>query len=105
MNDALVTALLPVHKVASRVRPAQMLLSRFSPVRVYYHAYPELNEQQQREWAMLDTHDALTSWYRHMRTPEQVHTLLEGLGGKVLQSGRDGLGIEVIASRPGASAA
>lgn len=98
-TEALVRTFLPLHKAVRKVRPAQMLLSRFSPVRVYYQAYPELDEQQQVEWAMLDTHDSLTSWYRHTRTNREVQSLIESMGGQVLQNGRDGLGIEIIAKR------
>ena len=40
----------------------QIALSRISPLLTYYHAYPELNDQLQYEWALLDTHDHLTDF-------------------------------------------
>lgn len=99
-TEALVKAFLPLHKAVRNVTPAQMLLSRISPVRVYYRMYPELSEELQIEWARLDTHDSLTSWYRHLRTNEGMQKFIEGLGGEVLRNGRDGLGIELVARRP-----
>lgn len=99
-TETLVKVFLPFHKAVRHIRPAQMLLSRFSPVRVYYQAYPELSEDLQVEWARLDTHDSLTSWYRHLRTNAGVQKFIETMGGEVVLNGRDGLGIELVARRP-----
>ena len=104
-TERLVKFWLPVHRAARRFRPMQALLSRISPVRTYYHAYPELNEAQQREWAMLDTHDALTSWYRHTRTCGDVRSLLSSAGANEIECRRGGNGIEVHARRPSAAPA
>ena len=79
-TEGLVNTLLPLHKVARSFRPAQMLLSRMSPVSCYYGAIPELSEEQQREWALLDTHNSLTGWYRHSRTRQQIIRTLKQLG-------------------------
>jgi len=99
-TEALVRGLLPVHRAVRGFFPAQALLSRFSPVRVYYHAYPELADDHQLEWAKLDTHDALTSWYRHLRSPKQMRNMIESMGGEVLRTGGH-LFCEVLARRPG----
>jgi len=46
----------------------------------YYHALPELDAATQREWALLDTHDSLTDWYKHFRTQQQIREALVKLG-------------------------
>ena len=81
VTEWLVNALLPWHRAAARHHKiAQMMLCRFSPVVTYYHAFPDLGEELQREWALLDTHDALTDWHKHFRSREQIRRTLEGLG-------------------------
>ena len=99
-TEKLVKIFLPLHRLVRGFLPAQYLLSRISPVRVYYHRYPELTEELQREWARLDTHDALTSWYRHWRTRGQLHRLLTSHGAQDIHYSRGGNGIEVRARRP-----
>jgi len=99
-TEKLVKIFLPLHRLVRGFLPAQYLVSRISPVRVYYHHYPGLTEELQREWAKLDTHDALTSWYRHWRTRGQLHRLLTSLGTQDIHCSRGGNGIEVRARRP-----
>jgi 2-polyprenyl-3-methyl-5-hydroxy-6-metoxy-1,4-benzoquinol methylase len=79
-TERLVDALLPLHRAVRHCHPAQMLLSRFSPLLCYYHAHPGLNDALQRDWAYLDTHDSLTDWYKHFRTRRQIRGTLEELG-------------------------
>jgi len=98
-TERLVKFWLPVHRAASRSSLMQALLSRISPIRTYYHVKPELNDAQQREWAMLDTHDALTSWYRHKRTCGKIQSLLSSAGATEIECRRAGNGIEVRARR------
>ena len=99
-TEALVDVLLPAHKLASKVPFGQQILSRFSPIRAYYHAYPELNEQQQHEWAQLDTHDALTTWYRHTRTAAELEELLRQLGADDIHTQRANAFVQLRARRP-----
>src|SRR5262249_29818366 len=82
-----------LHRAARRSRIAQVLLSRISPVASYYHAFP-LNDELQREWSLLDTHDGLTDWYKHFRTKGQIRRCLEGLGAAVSRCEVGGNGIE-----------
>src|SRR5262245_58298005 len=58
-TEKLVDCFLPLHRAARRFRIAQMVISRFSPALAYYHAFPELPDKIQREWALLDTHDSI----------------------------------------------
>lgn len=57
------------------------MLCRFSPLTTYYRTFPQMPEELQREWALLDTHDTLTDWYKHFRTATQIQAGLAALGG------------------------
>jgi 2-polyprenyl-3-methyl-5-hydroxy-6-metoxy-1,4-benzoquinol methylase len=98
-SEYLVNRLLPVHKRLQHARLLHFLFSRFSPVLCYYRSYPELNDQLQREWALLDTHDGLTDWYKHFRTREQIEQVLESLGASEIASSYGGIGVEARARR------
>ncbi len=93
----LVDLLLPLHKKAGRLAP---LLTRFSPVHSYYRTHPELSDELQREWALLDTHDALTDHYKRLRTRGQIDRLLRRLGAEDIWCERGGNGVEARARRP-----
>lgn len=102
-SAATVRALLPVHRmlwhrgaVTDSVRRAWRFLS---PVFDYYDSHPELKEHL-AEWALLDTHDALTDRYKHLRTPDQIRDALTAAGFEVLESRAGGNGVEARARRP-----
>jgi len=97
ITERLVDLLLPVHRAAGRFGP---IVTRLSPVYAYYHVLPQLPERLQREWALLDTHDALTDRYKHFRTPERLDAALRALGADVDRCERSGNGVEVRARRP-----
>jgi len=97
ITERLVTLLFPLHR---RAGPAGILLRRVSPVQTYYHAFPELSHESQYEWALLDTHDALTDWYKHFRTPRQIESLLEELGLERIRVTEAGNGVEARGRRP-----
>ncbi|MFY9619530.1 MAG: methyltransferase domain-containing protein [Pyrinomonadaceae bacterium] len=99
-SEYLVNRLLPLHKRLQRARVLHFLFSRLSPVLCYYRAYPELNDQLQYEWALLDTHDGLTDWYKHFRTREQIERVLESLGASEIASSYGGIGVEARARKP-----
>ncbi len=99
-TEGLVDLFLPLHKAMRDVRFGQMLLSRLSPVQAYYQAYPELSDDVLREWALLDTHDALTDWHRHFSTARQTRRLLERLGAEIIRCERQGYVVEARARRP-----
>ena len=77
-----------------------MLLSRLSPVQYYYHAYPGLSDEQLREWALLDTHDSLTEWYKHFRSRGQIQRSLERLGLQEISCAYAGHCVEARGKRP-----
>jgi SAM-dependent methyltransferase len=90
---------LPVHRVLRGSRMAQMALSRVSPLLTYYHVYPGLSDEFQREWALLDTHDSLTDWFKHLRTPAQIRATLESLGARDIAVAPGGVGVEARCRR------
>lgn len=99
-TEKLVDIFLPLHKMARAFYPAQVVISRLSPVQSYYHALPQLDDKLQREWALLDTHDSLTPWYRHVRTRGQLRGTLTQLGLQDVWCEYGGNGVEARGKRP-----
>lgn len=99
-TEWLVNVFLPWHKKVKDVRWAQMLLSRVSPVLCYYRAYPELNDGLQKEWALIDTHDSLTDWFKWFCSPHRIRKTLTGLGLKEINVQAGGNGVEARGIRP-----
>jgi SAM-dependent methyltransferase len=100
VTEGLVDIFLPLHRLVRNFYLGQVLLSRVSPVLCYYHEYPELNDTLQKEWALLDTHDYLTDWYKHYRTRAQLLKTIERLGLEDIWCERGGNGIEIRGRRP-----
>ncbi len=99
-TERLVDTLLPLHKRVRNFYLGQILLSRLSPILCYYHPIPELNDELQREWALLDTHDTLTDWHKHLRTRGQIRRTLEQLGLEVTRSEHRNQVVEARGRRP-----
>jgi SAM-dependent methyltransferase len=99
-TELVVNSLWPLHRMARHFYPAQMLLSRLSPVLCYHRIYPDLSDELHREWALLDTHDSLTDWYNHFRTRGQVRRTLERLGLLEIWCEYGGNGVEARGKRP-----
>jgi 2-polyprenyl-3-methyl-5-hydroxy-6-metoxy-1,4-benzoquinol methylase len=98
-TDRLCRAFLPLHERFRNNRLAWQLLVRLSPVLTYYHSLP-LSDQLQWEWAYLDTHDALTAYYHHYRSPSQLRRALEKLGAEDVWAVLGGNGAEARCRRP-----
>ena len=97
-TESLVKTLLPFHR---RLGPiGRKFLDRVSPVMSYYDDYPELNDELQREWALVDTHDSLTDYYKFFRTTSQIDRELRKLGSEDIRVRRGGNGVEAQAKRP-----
>jgi len=99
-TERMVDFLLPLHKLVRNFRPAQTLLSRVSPLVVYYQGLPQLNDEMQREWALLDTHDSLTDWFKRFRTKKQISSTLTDLGLRHIWCEYGGNGVEARGQRP-----
>ena len=95
-SERLVDALLPLHRRAGRFGT---LVRRVSPVQVYYDKL-QLGEDAQREWALLDTHDALTDRYKHFRTAAEIEAILRRVGFEEIWLNEGGNGVEARARRP-----
>lgn len=104
-TERLVARWLPRHRRARGSRWANRLLYRLSPIISYYQAYPTLPEDLQREWALLDTHDSLTDWHKHLRTRRAIAATLASLGLTEVACERAGTVIEARGRRPSLEAA
>jgi 2-polyprenyl-3-methyl-5-hydroxy-6-metoxy-1,4-benzoquinol methylase len=94
ITELLVKVFLPLHKMVRHNRLLQAAVSRVSPVLAYYSAHPELSDSLQHEWALLDTHDSLTDYFKHFRTVEQIERTLNQLGAVDVHAVREGNGVE-----------
>lgn len=91
VTERVVNALYPYH---ARSRTLDIVLSRVSPVQTYFRKFPSLSEHDQRQWALLDTHDAMTDRYKHFRTVRSIRRALEQLPGEIEYCARGGNGVE-----------
>ncbi len=96
----LVEKYLPLHKKAKGKKLFSMILNRISPVISYYDFLPQLNDQQQKEWAMLDTHDSLTDWHKNFRNKKEITTTLQKLGATDIWCEYGGNGVEANCKKP-----
>ena len=98
-------ALLPLHRLSwSEKRGRWRLrkqLQKFSPLVDYYGVYPQLGEKLLAEWALLDTHDTLTDYYKHLRSVEEIERCLSACGMVDLEVEYAGNGVEARARKPG----
>lgn len=107
----LARALFPLHRFAWknryrrgiwRLRPA---LLRYSPIIDYQEPLQQLGEKLVAEWSVLDTHDALTDYYKHLRTREQIEDCLRSCGLVDVEAYYDGNGVEARAKMPASAVA
>jgi len=92
--EALVSFFFPIHKSFRKNILAQHIFSRVSPITTYFHAYPQLPEHLQWEWSILDTHDSLTDWNKHLRTMKQIESVLKDIGAIKIEVLKGGNGVE-----------
>ena len=96
----LVDIFFPLHKLIRNFPLLQKIFSRISPIITYFHIYPELNDNLQKEWSMLDTHDSLTDWYKHLRSRGQIKKTLKKIKSTSIEVKFGGNGIEARCKRP-----
>lgn len=80
----------------------QRILRRVSPVHFYYPDIKLHNRQMYYEWALLDTHDGTTDFYKHRRKPSQIKKLLEEVGATDIVVEIGGNGIEAFCRKENA---
>lgn len=90
----LVDIFFPLHWAFKNNKVLYWLLIRFTPLFEYVREYPQLSKEQHKEWCRMDTYDGLTDYYKHLRTPAQIKSLLEKLGGKKIWINQGGNGVE-----------
>ena len=93
--------LVPVHRLTWNDRRGvwrvRRWLAKYSPLVDYYGMFP-LGPRLLAEWAILDTHDTLTDYYKHLRSESQIEQSLRACGFSTVQVWRGGNGIEARAS-------
>jgi len=99
VTEWLVDTMLPLHKAVARTR-LRSIVGRLSPVLTHYATYPELDDELQRQWAFLDTHDSLTDYFKWFRTRGQIRSTLAGLGLVDIWCEYGGNGVEARGRRP-----
>lgn len=105
---ALARVLLPLHRLTWKnprgLWRLRAPLLRHSPLIDYHDAYPQLGERLLSEWSVLDTHDSLTDFYKHIRTTEEIEEALRSCGLVELEVEYAGNGVEARAKMPAVSA-
>lgn len=94
----------PIRKRTARFPLLDLAVSRVLPTACYYGAFPGLPDDIVREWNELDTHDGLTDWYKHRRSPSEIDAILRSLGLETTYCQRGGNGVEARAQRPALAA-
>ena len=92
--EKIVNFFFPLHYSLGRNRLMYGLLTRVSPVLSYFHSLPDLSREAQYEWALLDTHDSLTDFFKHLRTTEQIKAFLSQLNSQKVECWVGGNGVE-----------
>lgn len=98
--DAVTRFWFPLHWRFRHSLLAQRLIRRLSPVHFYYPEIPLSGEQQYLEWALLDTHDAQTDVYKHLRSVAAIRDQLERLGAEQIEARAGGNGVEASCIKP-----
>lgn len=94
----LVTAICdPVRKQTCKIPWLDRIACRIFPSFCYYTSYPELGPDRIYEWNALDTHDALTDHYKHLRTVREIQDTLQNIGLSDIVCAEGGNGIEARA--------
>ncbi len=97
----------PMHKITWRLRKKRgfnkirKYFTKISPVVDYHSAYPQLGSRILYEWAVLDTHDTLTDYYKHFRSGEQIMAHLQKCGMQNIDIAYAGNGVEVRSIKSG----
>jgi SAM-dependent methyltransferase len=93
----------PVYWRFRHSRWARRILARIAGMNFYYGELPLTSREALYEWALLDTHDALTDTYKRFRTVNQIRGTLQGLGATHIAVWEGGNGVEAVCEKPGES--
>ena len=89
----------PVHWFFRGSFFAHRILRRLSPVHFYYFDFKLPDKQMFYEWALLDTHDGTTDYYKHYRNEGQIQETLEQNDAVDIQVSVGGNGVEASCRR------
>jgi len=92
----------PIHWKYKNNLFLQRVLRRLSPVHFYYPVLPLKSKELYYEWALLDTHDGTTDYYKHHRSPKEMQQFLHSLGAEELNVAIGGNGLEAFCKKPSA---
>ena len=85
-----VPALLPIARAIAAIPWLGRRLRYLLPIMTYYRVLP-LTDDQQREWAILDTFDMLAPAHDHPQTEASIRTWLTEAGLGSIEAAREGL--------------
>lgn len=92
--NGLVNFFFPIHWALKDKGIINWFVHRVSPLIVYINLFPEQDRTFHYEWSKLDTYDQLTDYYKHLRSPKQIQSTLESIGGKNIWINKGGNGVE-----------
>lgn len=98
--EFIVNFFFPVQWLFRNSMLAKRILARFSPVCFYHNLFGITDKKTLYEWALLDTHDGTTDFYRHLRTAGQIYSCLSALGAVEIKVWEAGNGVEAICRKP-----
>lgn len=90
----------PVHWKFKNSKSIQRVLRRISPVHFYYGELPLATQEQFYEWALLDTHDATTDFFKRLETIDHIYSHLKNLGAEEISVNKGGIGLEAFCKKP-----
>ena len=90
----------PLHWKFRDSKLIQRILRRLSPVYFYYPGLALPDEEAFYQWALLDTHDGTTDYYKHHRSVKQIQKILKELGADDIQVTLGGNGVEAFCRKP-----
>lgn len=96
----LVDYFFPLHWKYRNNKIAWWLLHRISPLIEYTRFYPEMDYQWHYEMSLLESHDSLTDYYKHLRSVRSIRNTLKKLHAVDIQVSRGGNGVEARAKKP-----
>jgi SAM-dependent methyltransferase len=96
----------PIHRLLAWGRKIpgigrlRSIFLHLSPIVDYHDAYGQIGPKLLNEWALLDTHDTLTDYYKHLRSADELRAHLQKCGMEEISTTYAGNGVEVMARKP-----
>lgn len=102
----LAAILWPIHRMAwvtkhmSGIRSAGGRFLRYSPTVDHHYDHPQLGSKPLYRWAILDTYDTPTDYYKHLRSAEEIERHLQRCGLGEIETVYAGNGVEARGAKP-----